>query len=118
MFVHPGDVVRALTRYRDAYDPRTTSLMAVGAGGDPHSEPFRAGFIRHFEERTELIRRLDRLEPRARALLLLWHVEGRPVTQIARMLEISRVHCYRVQRRALEAMLDEARDEDRELVSA
>lgn len=109
-FTHRLDVVRALKRMHDAYDPRTTSLMAVGGVSDPHSEPFRAGFISHFEERTEVARRLELLEPKERRLLVLWHVEGHAVTQIARKLGISRVHCYRLERKALDRMLDR-RDE-------
>lgn len=106
MFTHTGEVVRALQRYRDCYDPRTTSLMTFGGGSDPHAEPFRSGFIVNLEERAELVRRLEALEERERMLLVFWHVEGRPVTQIANALDWSRVHCYRVQRRALEKMLD------------
>ena len=45
LFTHPAEVVRALRRYRDCYDPRSTSLMAFGGPPDPHAEPFRAGFL-------------------------------------------------------------------------
>jgi DNA-directed RNA polymerase specialized sigma subunit len=85
--------------------------MSFGGPSDPHGEPFRRGFISNFEERAELSRRLDDLEERDRRLLMLWHMEGHPVARIARMLGISRVHCYRVQRRALEAMLAYGRPE-------
>lgn len=109
MFKSPGDIISALKRFRDVYDPRTASFMlAGGGGGDPHAEPFRKGFIAHFDERAELTRRLRRLDDRARRLILLWHVEGRPVTHIAKLIGVSRVHCYRLSRRALEEMLDPA----------
>jgi DNA-directed RNA polymerase specialized sigma24 family protein len=109
LFTHPAEVVRALRRYRDCYDPQSTSLMAFGGPSDPHAEPFRAGFVSHFEERAELQRRLQELDERSQKLLILWHVAGHPVAHIARMLGVSRVHCYRLQHQALELMLD-ARD--------
>lgn len=109
MFFTSGEVIRALARFRDCYDPKSASLMLVGAhADDPHAEPFRQGFISRFDERSELVRRLSKLDERARRLLLLWHVEAVPVAQIARRLGISRVHCYRVNRRALEMMMDDA----------
>lgn len=109
MFLTAGDVIRALARFRDCYDPKTASLMLVGSHAqDPHAEPFRAGFIARFDERAELLRRLATLDERARRLLVLWHVEAVPVAHIARRLGISRVHCYRVNRRALDAILDPA----------
>lgn len=108
MFRQPGDVIRALTRFRDCYDPATASLMLVGSSpSDPHREPFRSGFISHFDERALLVRRLARLEERARRLLILWHVEAHPVTHIAKRLGVSRVHCYRLRSRALLDMLDD-----------
>jgi DNA-directed RNA polymerase specialized sigma24 family protein len=108
MFTHSGEIVRALRRYRDCYDPASTSIMAAGSGGrDPHRDPFGRGFVAHFEERSELLRRLARLDERSRSLLVLWHVAGHPVAHIARALQISRVHCYRLEKRALEVMLGE-----------
>lgn len=107
MFKHPKEIVRALQRYRDCYDPRTTSLMVFGGSSDPHADPFRAGFITNFEERAVLLERLAELEDRSRRLLVLWHVAGHPVAHIARMLQISRVHCYRLADAALESMCDE-----------
>jgi DNA-directed RNA polymerase specialized sigma24 family protein len=101
----PGEIVRALKRFRDCYDPRTTSVLSFTSHADPHGDPFRRGFISHFEERAELIRRLRLLDERERLLLLMWHTEGRPVTEIARLLGMSRVHAYRVQRKALDQML-------------
>lgn len=104
----PGEIIRALLRFRDCYDPRTGSLMLVGSGQkDPHGEPFRPGFISGFEERAELQERLSRLEPRERLLLILWYIEGQPVTHIARSLGVSRVHCYRLKRKAFHALLDD-----------
>ncbi|HVL90597.1 MAG TPA: sigma factor-like helix-turn-helix DNA-binding protein [Actinomycetota bacterium] len=106
-FAHPGDVVRALERSRDCFDPSSTSLMIVAETKNPHRDPFGRGFIAGFEERTELRKRLARLDERSRALVILWHAYGHPVAQIARRLGISRVHCYRLERRALDLMIDQ-----------
>lgn len=110
MFIDHADIVRALERLRDFTAPRSVSLMTLGGGSDPHAEPFRAGFLSTMDERHEVLRRLQRLDERARLLLLLWHVEGTPVTKIAARLGISRVHCYRVRRTALDAMVDRTAD--------
>jgi DNA-directed RNA polymerase specialized sigma24 family protein len=100
-----SDVIRNLLRYPDVFDPKTASILFVGKGSRGYGgEPFRAGFISRFEERTELVRRLRRLAPRERDLLLLWYVESRPVTEIAHRLSVSRVHCYRLRNRALREM--------------
>jgi DNA-directed RNA polymerase specialized sigma24 family protein len=121
MFKQPADVVAALRRFRTYYDPKTASLLLVGRGGsDMDADPFRGGFLSTIEERHELLRRLGTLEPRARRLLVLWHVEGTPVASIARKLCMSRVHCYRVQRAALEKMIDpkvEDEEDPREAVA-
>lgn len=107
MFIHPADVVNALRRFRTFYDPKTASILLVGRGGSAQDgDPFRGGFLSTIEERHELLRRLSTLDPRARTLLIMWHVEGVPVASIARTLRMSRVHCYRVQRAALDRMLD------------
>lgn len=88
--------------------------MQFGGASDPHGEPFRKGFISNFEERAELARRLSDLDERERRLLVLWHVEGHPVARIGRMLGISRVHCYRLQKIALEAMTTKVSEANRE----
>ena len=106
MFVKASDVVRALERVRDSYVPRSTSFMSAARGSDPYADPFRPGFISTFEERHEVLRRLRDLDQRAQHLLLLWYVAGKPVTDIARALRVSRVHCYRIRARAIAAMLD------------
>lgn len=99
----PDDVVRALVRFADVVDPRTGSLIVASSRGpDPEADPFRPGFLSGLEERDELVRRLERLDGRERRLLVLWYVLEWPVTSIARSLRVSRQHCYRLRRRALE----------------
>lgn len=100
------DVIRALARYREVFDPRTGSIVVTGQRGGYAGDGFRPGFVAGIEERAELVRRLRRLKSRERTLLYLWYVEGRPVVDIARRLSVSRMHCYRLAKRALFEMTE------------
>lgn len=107
MFRTTSDIVEALRRAKEPYDPQTTSLLLVRrTSHDPLSDPFRAGFLQWIEERHELSRLVGSLDERSKQLLLQWFVEDRPVAHIARELGISRVHCYRLKEKALNAMLE------------
>jgi len=107
-FTSHDQVIEALRRLPAHYDPRTASVIRLQRGGprDPHSAAFRPGFFATFEERAELIRRLRLLDERARTLLVLWFVEDRSAPEIARRLNISRVHCYRLRDRALRTLIE------------
>jgi DNA-directed RNA polymerase specialized sigma24 family protein len=120
MFETPLAVAVALRRYGEVFDPRTGSIIGVSRGGrDPSGDPFRAGFLGAVEERTELVRRmLARLQPRERLLLVLWYVSDMQPTLIARQLQVSRVHCYRLRDKALRALCDVERAENAQTPSA
>lgn len=109
MFETPAQVIVALKRYRDVFDPRTTSIITPSRNGhDPHADPFRTGFLAGIQERDELLRRLsERIARRERILLLLWYIADLPVGRIARRLDISRVHCYRLRKQAIESLCDD-----------
>jgi DNA-directed RNA polymerase specialized sigma24 family protein len=113
MFETPLAVAVALRRYGELFDPRTGSVIGVSRGGRHWSgDPFQPGFLGAVEERTELARRMTaRLQPRERLLLVLWYVSDMPPTLIARQLEVSRVHCYRLRDKALRALCDAHRAE-------
>jgi len=111
----PAEVIRALKRCREAYDAASGSLLVVGRNGrDPHRDPFRRGFLEHLEERTELLRRMHGLDERDYWILIYWFVEDCSAVEIARWLRVSRVHCYRLRRAALECVV--AMGEQREEV--
>lgn len=99
-----AEIIRALARTRHAVDPRTGSIIFVSGAKSGNKDPFGGVFLAGIEERSELVRRLRLIEPRDRKLLFLWYVEGLPVTTIAKRLGISRVHCYRLRKRALQQM--------------
>lgn len=109
MLEDPADIIRALVRYRDVFDPRTGSIIVAGgaSGSSFGRDPFRGGFIAGIEERAELVRRLLRLPVRERNILWMWYVVGLPVTQIARRVGLSRMHCYRLRNKSLREMTTE-----------
>lgn len=108
------EVIAALKRYREAFDPKTTSIIMCRKDGfDPLVEPFRAGFLSRIEEREELQRRMRMaLTERERTLLWLWYIVDAPVGRIAREVDISRRHCYRLRDKALSSLVNEADGED------
>src|SRR2546423_4344412 len=58
LFATPAGVISMLRRYRDVFDPRTTSLLLVSRQGfDPSQGPFRAGFLSRLDVREELSQR-------------------------------------------------------------
>lgn len=97
----------ALKRYRDVFDPTTTSVILVSSNQfDPTRGVFR-GLEGRLEEREELRRRmLERIAPRERKLLFLWYVADLRPAGVARALGISRMHCYRLRKVALDALSD------------
>jgi DNA-directed RNA polymerase specialized sigma24 family protein len=101
----PASVIRALANYHGSSEPRSGSLMLVSqTGRRATTDGYGYAFLARVEEHEELVRRLRRLEPRERLLLLLWYAEGWAVTDIAARLQISRVHCYRLRDRALDQL--------------
>ena len=109
MFATPEGVAYVLKRYRDVFDPKTSSVIQASQGAfDPSLGPFRNGFIARLDEREELRRRMaERIEDRERRLLFLWYVADLPPAGVARTLGISRMHAYRLRKGALSALCDE-----------
>jgi DNA-directed RNA polymerase specialized sigma24 family protein len=109
LFASPEGVAYALKRYRDVFDPKTTSVIVVSHDAfDATQGPFRNGLISRLDEREELCRRMtERLEARERKLLFLWYVADLAPAGVARSLGISRMHAYRLRKNALSALCDE-----------
>jgi DNA-directed RNA polymerase specialized sigma24 family protein len=107
------DITTSLMRAHRFFDPKTTSLMLPGRGEyNVSSEPFRGGFMDGLEERAILTRLLRLLDERSCKLMLHWYVEQRPVTDIARRMHVSRVHCYRMRNKALSRMVAALREQN------
>jgi DNA-directed RNA polymerase specialized sigma24 family protein len=104
----PLEVVQALLRYTDWWQPFSTSVLQVAAtrragfGGDG----IRPGLLETLDERTELQRRMQRIGERDRRLLFLWYVKQLDVRDIARALGISRRQCFRIRARAIQSIVE------------
>ncbi len=103
---NPEDVVRCLVMYTDWWQPDTTSVLQVAASRSQNQEGFRFGLIETLDERGEICRRMDQLNPRDRHLLFLWYVEQRPTEEIAKTVGISRRQCFRRKARAIRILVD------------
>jgi RNA polymerase sigma factor (sigma-70 family) len=101
------EVISALENVQDQPGPSSRSLLLVDrTPRDPDGDPFRPGFLSALEVRDQLTDLLRTLADRSRRLLVLWYVQGRPATEIARDLGISRVHCYRLRNKALDEIIE------------
>lgn len=99
-------VIRCLVTYTDWAQPWSSSVITVG---DSRRRAFRtdlrSGLIESLEERTELCRRMRRLEDRDRRILFLWYVEQLPVSEVAREVGLSRRQCFRRRSKAIETLV-------------
>lgn len=103
----PEEVVQALLRYTDWWQPFTTSILQVGPRkGGYAGDGIRPGLLDTLDERTELQRRMQRIGERDRRLLFLWYVKQLEVREIARALRISRRQCFRVRARAIQLLVE------------
>lgn len=100
------EVIRALLRYTDWWQPRTVSVYEIAAGRTTWGDHIPAGFLDALNERTELCRRMELLSERDRSLLFLWYVKQEAVETVARTLRISRRQCFRIRTKALRAIVD------------
>jgi len=102
-----ASVERALTRYTDYLQPRTSSVTALGGGGKGSGpgDPFHPALLEGLEERTELARRMAWLEREEAVVLFRWYVEGAKPTVIAASLGRSLRHVYRRRASGIEAIV-------------
>lgn len=105
----PNEVIRALLTYTDWWQPNTTSVMQVGAlrrSGRGFTDGIPHGLISTIDIRSELSRRMNQLDERARTLLFLWYVQQLAVSDIAKMIGTSRRHCFRLRASAIRKLVD------------
>jgi DNA-directed RNA polymerase specialized sigma subunit len=100
------DVIRALVRYVDWWQPRSASVYRIGGRRTTKGDGIPAGLLETLDERAELCRRMELLSERDRHLLFLWYVEQAVVEDIARTLRLSRRQCFRVRAKALRVLTD------------
>jgi hypothetical protein len=103
------EVVRALLTFTDWWQPTTSSVMQVGAmrrSGRGFGDGIRPGLISTIDIRSELSRRMNRLDERDRTVLFLWYVRQFAVADIARSIGASRRHCFRLRASAIRKLVE------------
>jgi hypothetical protein len=105
----PDQVIRALLTYTDWWQPTTSSVMQVGAmrrSGRGFADGIPFGLISTIDIRSELSRRMNRLDERSRTLLFLWYVRQLAVSDIAKLIGTSRRHCFRLRASAVRKLVE------------
>jgi DNA-directed RNA polymerase specialized sigma24 family protein len=103
----PSGVVRALVTYTDWWQPGSGSVIQVGnarRSSNEFGDGMRAGLVDSLDERSELCRRMGRIEDRDRRILFLWYVRQLAADEIARDVGISRRQCFRRRSSAVRAI--------------
>ena len=110
-FPETADVIRALVRFTDWWQPQTGSILQVGGArrGGGFGDGIAEGLLDTIDERTELSRRVrERLDDLDRQVLYLWYVRELPVREIAQQVRASRRTCFRRRSAAVLALIDRA----------
>lgn len=102
-----ASVERALTRYTDSLQPRTSSVTVLGGSGKGagFGDPFHPALLGELEERQELARRMAWLDREEAVVLFRWYVEGAKPHVIADGLGRSLRHVYRRRNSGIEALV-------------
>jgi DNA-directed RNA polymerase specialized sigma subunit len=107
------DVITALVRYTDWWQPVTSSILMAGAArrSNDFSDGIRDGLLDSLDERAELRARMARLTERDRRVLFLWYVRELEVSEIARVLKLSRRQCFRIRAAAIDQLVEQGEAE-------
>lgn len=100
-----AEVERSLTRYADAFQPRTGSVIAA-RGSATDRFPFHESLLDDLELRAELRARVTLLGGDERTVLARWYCEGADPRMIARGLRRSVRYVYRLRRAAIEEIVE------------
>jgi DNA-directed RNA polymerase specialized sigma24 family protein len=102
------DVIRCLITYTDWWQPSSGSVLLVGAARRTtgHGSGLHPGLLDTLDERSELVRRVVKLEDRDRRVLFLWYVAQAGVGQISRTVGVSHRQCHRLRARAVQRIVE------------
>jgi hypothetical protein len=98
-------VERALARYTDAFQPRTSSVSSLSRGSGGDHFPFHPSLLDGMDDRAELRRRMQWLDAEECLILVRWYVEGARPEVIAGALRRSVRHVYRRRVSAIERIV-------------
>jgi DNA-directed RNA polymerase specialized sigma24 family protein len=104
----PGNVIFALLRYTDWWQPSTSSILQVGAARRARdlTDGLPTALLSTLDERSELARRMQLLEPDDRTVLFLWYVRQLSAMDIAREVKVSRRQVFRRRARAVRRIVE------------
>ena len=104
----PESVIRALLTYTDWWQPTSSSVLQVGAmrrTGDRFADGLPSGLIATIDVRGAC-RRMSTLDQRSRAVLFLWYVRQLAVADIAKIIGVSRRHCFRIRAASVRELVE------------
>jgi DNA-directed RNA polymerase specialized sigma subunit len=101
-------VIWSLVTYTDWWQPSSASVLLVGAArrSNARSDGMHPGLLETLDERSELCRRIAKLDERERQVLFLWYVRQLPVKEIAAVLDLSARQCQRLRAKAVKTIVD------------
>lgn len=107
------EVIWCLVTYTDWWQPSSGSVLLIGAArrSNEHSDGIHPGLVETLDERSELCRRVAKLEERDRQILFLWYVQQLPVKQIASLLEVGVRQCQRIRTKAIRTIVQLGNEE-------
>ncbi|MGH2728953.1 MAG: sigma factor-like helix-turn-helix DNA-binding protein [Actinomycetota bacterium] len=112
MLTSSADVIRCLITYTDWWQPASSSVLVVGAArrSTALGSGLHPGVLDTLDERSELMRRVLRLEDRDRRVLFLWYVAQLPLSEVGRAIGVSQRQCQRVRARAVQRIVELGED--------
>ncbi len=109
MHIPQYKIIKLLQILNDYYHIRSNSIVTIGSSRKNFHQysPFRKGFLSSIDERTEIIKRLNRLEGRKKYILLRYYTFSKPISEISNQLKISQRHFYRLKKDALNQLTED-----------
>ena len=103
----PGEVINVLKTLNDYYCLKSNFIIYPKSNKTDirNREPFRPGFLNSIEKRSELLKRLNKLNKNEKNILLLFYTFCKSITYIEHALCLSCRHCYRVKKKALQNII-------------
>ena len=102
-----GEVINTLKTLNDYYYLKSNFIIYPKSNKSDirNREPFRPGFLSGIEKRSELLKRLNKLNKNEKTILLLFYTFCKPITCIEHALRLSCRQCYRIKKKALQNII-------------
>ena len=112
MLSSTDEVIRALLRYTDWWQPVTSSIIQIGAArrSSGFGDGVPEGLLATLGERTELCRRMQLVDDADRQVLFCWYVQQLSAKDIAKAMRVSRRQVFRRRGSAIRKILDLGQD--------